>query len=77
MQKPSRKDGRREGLGPNIPKLYMPRTKIPYQVHDNGELLLSFAINNTIPLVEVCFSITKGDELHTFNERDNKRVEYF
>ena len=41
-------------------------------LNDNGELLLSFANNHDLALVNTFFSTPKGDVSHTFNGRGNK-----
>ena len=43
-----------------------------YTLNDNGELLLSFANNYVVALVNTFFSTHKGGVSHTFNERDKK-----
>ena len=43
---------------------------------DNGELLLSFANNHDLALVNTFFSTPKGGVPHTFNGRDRKRIDY-
>ena len=45
-------------------------------LNDNGELLLSFANNHDIALVNTFFSTPKGGVSHTFNERGKKRIDY-
>ena len=44
-------------------------------LNDNGELLLSFANNHDLALVNTLFSTPKGG-LHTFNGRGKKRIDY-
>ena len=45
-------------------------------LHDNGELLLSFANNHDLALVNTFFSTPKGGVSHTFNGRGKKRIDY-
>ena len=45
-------------------------------LNDNGELLLSFANNHDLPLVNTFFSTPKGGVLHTFSGRGKKRIDY-
>ena len=45
-------------------------------LNDNGELLLSFANNHDLALVNTFFSTPKGGVSHTFNERGKKRIDY-
>ena len=45
-------------------------------LNDNGELLLSFANNHDLALVNTFFSIPKGGVSHTFNGRGKKRIDY-
>ena len=45
-------------------------------LNDNGELLLSFANNHDLALVNTFFSTPKGGESHTFNGRGKKRIDY-
>ena len=45
-------------------------------LNDNGELLLSFANNHDLALVNTFFSTPKSGVSHTFNERGNKRIDY-
>ena len=45
-------------------------------LNDNRELLLSFAINHDLALVNTFFSTPKGGVSHTFNERGKKRIDY-
>ena len=45
-------------------------------LNDNGELLLSFANNHDLALVNTLFSTPKGGVSHTFNGRDEKRIGY-
>ena len=45
-------------------------------INDNGELLLSFANNHHLTLVERFFSTPKGGVSHTFNRRGKKRIYY-
>ena len=45
-------------------------------LNDNGELLLSFANNHDLAIVNTFFSIPKGGVSHTFNGRGKKRVGY-
>ena len=42
----------------------------------NGELLLSFANNHDLALVNTFFSTPKGGVSHTFNGRGKKRIDY-
>ena len=44
--------------------------------NDNGELLLSFANNHDLALVNTFFSPPKGGVSHTFNGRGKKRIDY-
>ena len=44
-------------------------------LNDNGELLLSFANNHDLALVNTFFSTPKGVS-HTFNGRGKKRIDY-
>ena len=45
-------------------------------LNDNGELLLSFANNHDLALVNTFFSTPKGGKSHTFNVRGKKRIDY-
>ena len=45
-------------------------------LNDNGELLLSFANNHDLAIVNTFFSTPKGGVSHTFNGRGNKRIYY-
>ena len=45
-------------------------------LNDNGELLLSFANNHDLALVNTLFSTPKGGVSHTFNGRGKKRIDY-
>ena len=45
-------------------------------LNDNGELLLSFANNHDLVLVNTFFSTPKGGVSHTFNGRGKKRNDY-
>ena len=45
-------------------------------LNDNGELLLSFANNHDLALVNTFFSTPKGDVSHTFNCRGKTRIDY-
>ena len=45
-------------------------------LNDNGELLLSFANNHDLALVNTFFSTPKGGVSHTCNGRGKKRVDY-
>ena len=45
-------------------------------LNDNGELLLSFANNHDLAIVNTFFSTPKGGVLHTFNGRGIKRIDY-
>ena len=45
-------------------------------LNDNGELLLSFANNHDLVLVNTFFSTPKGGVSHTFNGRGKKRIDY-
>ena len=45
-------------------------------LNDNGELLLSFANNYDLALVNTVFSTPKGGVSHTFNGRGKKRIDY-
>ena len=45
-------------------------------LNDNGELLLSFANNHDLAVVNTFFSPPKGSVLHTFNGRGKKRIDY-
>ena len=44
--------------------------------NDNGELLLSFANNHDLALVNTFFSTPKGGVSHTFNGQGKKRIDY-
>ena len=44
--------------------------------NDNGELLLSFANNHDLALVNTFLSTPKGGVSHTFNGRGKKRIDY-
>ena len=44
--------------------------------NDNGELLLLFANNHSLALVNTFFSKPKGGVSHTFNGRGQKRIDY-
>ena len=43
---------------------------------ENGELLLSFASNHDLALVNTLFRTPKGGVSHTFNGRGKKRIDY-
>ena len=45
-------------------------------LNDNGELLLSFANNHDLALLNAFFSTLKGGVSHTFNGRGIKRIDY-
>ena len=45
-------------------------------LNDNGELLLSFANNHDLALVDTFSSTPKGGVSHTFDERGKKRIDY-
>ena len=45
-------------------------------LNDNGELLLSFANNHDLALVNTFFSTPKGGVSHTFNGRGKTRIDY-
>ena len=45
-------------------------------LNDNGELLLSFANNHDLTIVNTFFSTRKGGVSHTFNGRGKKRIDY-
>ena len=45
-------------------------------LNDNGELLLSFANNHDLALVNTLFSTPKGGVSHTFNGRGKKCIDY-
>ena len=45
-------------------------------LNDNGELLLSFANNHDLAIVNTFFSTPKGGVSHTFNGPGNKRIDY-
>ena len=45
-------------------------------LNDNGELLLSFANNHDLDVVNTFFSTPKGGVSHTFNGRGKKRIDY-
>ena len=45
-------------------------------LNDNGKLLLSFANNHDLALVNTFFNTPKGGILHTFNGRGKKRIDY-
>ena len=45
-------------------------------LNDNGDLLLSFANNHDLALVNTFFSTPKGGISHTFNGRGKKRIDY-
>ena len=45
-------------------------------LNDNRELLLSFANNHDLALVNTFFSTPKGGVSHTFNGRGKKRIDY-
>ena len=45
-------------------------------LNDNGELLLSFAHNHDLAIVNTFFSAPKGGVSHAFNGRDKKRIDY-
>ena len=48
-----------------------------YNLNDNGEILLSFANNHDLALVNTFFSTTsKGGVSHKFNGRGKKRIDY-
>ena len=45
-------------------------------LNDKGELLLSFANNHDLALVNTFFNTPKGGVSHTFNGRGKKRIDY-
>ena len=45
-------------------------------LNDNGRLLLSFANNQDLAIVNTFFSPSKGGVSHTFNGRGKKRIDY-
>ena len=45
-------------------------------LNDNGELLLSFANNHDLAIVNTFFSTPKGGVSHTFNGRAKKHIDY-
>ena len=45
-------------------------------LNDNGELLLSFANNHNLAILNTFFSTPKGGVSHTFNGRGKKRIDY-
>ena len=45
-------------------------------LNDNRELLLSFANNHDLALVNAFFRTPKGGVSHTFNGREKKRIDY-
>ena len=45
-------------------------------LNDNGELLLSFANNHDLAIVNTFFSTPEGGVSHTFNGRGKKRIDY-
>ena len=45
-------------------------------LNDNGELLLSYANNHDLALVNTFFSTPEGGVSHTFNGRGKKRIDY-
>ena len=45
-------------------------------LNDNGELLLSFANNHDVAIVNTFFSTPKGGASHTFNWRGKKHIDY-
>ena len=45
-------------------------------LNDNGELLLSFANNHDLAVVNTSFSTPKGGVSHTFNGRGKKGIDY-
>ena len=45
-------------------------------LNDNEELLLSFANNHDLALVNTFFSTSKGGASHTFNGRGKKRIDH-
>ena len=45
-------------------------------LNDNGELLLAFAINHGLAVVNTFFSTPKGGASLTFNGRGKKRIDY-
>ena len=45
-------------------------------LNDNGELLLYFANNHDLALVNTFFNTPKGCVSHTFNEQGKKRIDY-
>ena len=52
------------------------------ELNDNGKLLLSFAIDNKVAILNTFFSTRKGGVLHTYNgvtgsrTSDFKRIDY-
>ena len=45
-------------------------------LNDNGELLLSFANNHDLALMNTLLSTPKGGVSHIFNGRDMRRIDY-
>ena len=45
-------------------------------LNDNGELLLSFAYDHDLALVNTFFSPRKGGVSHAFSGRGKKRIDY-
>ena len=45
-------------------------------LNDNGELLLSFANDHDLAIVNTFFSTAKSGVSHTFNGRGKKRIDY-
>ena len=45
-------------------------------LNDNGELLLSFANNHDLAIVNTFFNTPKSGVSHTFNGRSKKRIDY-
>ena len=74
MPTPAREGGRRDRWGARIAKFSVPTAEIT--LTDNGELLLSFANNHDLALVNTFFSTPKGGVSHTFNGQGKKRIDY-
>ena len=68
--------GRREkgGVGSKDNKVF--GAYGPDTLKDNGELLLSFANNHDVAIVNTFFSTPKGELSHTLNERGKNRFDY-
>ena len=75
MPTPERKGGKREkgGVGSKDSKIIGAYDRDT--LNDNGELLLSFANNHDLALVNTFFSTPKGSVSHTFSRQGKKGID--